>query len=147
MLEGLTPPKKARPCKVRETIEALERKLAVQLIGEESVKRQEELATAVNDQERERIELLQDQILLQGELAKEKAQKESEEKTLASQLANFQMGVTGTQSRLLTRGPAEKGIDRIAKATEKTVAVLGDVVSAIATSNRRESSLRLEFVD
>jgi transposase len=26
MLEGLTPPKKARPCKVRETIEALEPK-------------------------------------------------------------------------------------------------------------------------
>jgi hypothetical protein len=130
-----------------KTLENLERQLAVLLLGEEVVRRQEQLATATNDAERERIELLQDQIDLQQAMADEKRRKEAEEKTRAGQLANFQMGVTGTQSRLLTRGPTEKGIDRIAKATEKTVAAVNGVRQAFLDSDRREAALKLELIN
>lgn len=43
------------------------------------------------------------------------------------------LGSTAVQSRLLTRGPAERGIDKIAKATEATVDKLIEVIGVIKT--------------
>lgn len=145
--EDITEAVEAKQSAGVKTLENLERQLAVLLLGEETIKRQEELATATNDAERERIELLQDQIDLQQAMADEKSRKESEEKTRAGQLANFQMGTRATESRLLTRGPAEKGIDRIAKAAEKTVSMLDSVRQAILDSDRREAALKLELIN
>lgn len=53
-------------------------------------------------------------------------EKKREDERIAKAFANVQPGTQATESRLLTRGPAEKGIDKIAKHTEETAKVLKD---------------------
>ena len=53
------------------------------------------------------------------------------DKEKAKQLGNAQTGTTAKEGRLLTRGPAEKGIDLIAKNTAKQVEMLAQVKTAI----------------
>jgi hypothetical protein len=122
--------------------------------GEAAIKRQEQLAMATNDAERERIALLQQQVQVQEEqnkiaqelastqkeLAKAEAQRAEElakaEADKAKALAGVQLGVSATQSRLLTSGPANRGIDRVAANTEKTV-------TAIMSLEKRVADLKL----
>ena len=136
---------------VEKTIAELERKLAVEQQGEEQVKNQERLLIATNDAERERIALLQEQIAAQqeqNEIAQKiqkaeeelsKARKQESERAAADEvrrqqaIANVPTSITGTQSRLLTRGPADRGIDKVAKNTEKTVAKLEEVKTTLET--------------
>lgn len=136
---------------VEKTIAELERKLAVEQQGEEQVKNQEQLALATNDAERERIALLQAQIAAQQqqneaveqlkkteeEAAKEREKQQEdlikEQERQRQALANVPTSITGTQSRLLTRGPADRGIDKVAKNTEKTVAKLEEVKTTLET--------------
>jgi hypothetical protein len=147
-----------------KTVESLERKLAVLQMGEAAVRRQEELATAVNDVERERIETLQKQIDMQEEsvrLAKEKADQDKElqkqqEKAAADalkeasdkadKLSQFTAGTQASESRLLTRGPETKGIDKIAKESEKSNTLLGQIKTALEQTGLTSSGPQLEFV-
>lgn len=63
--------------------------------------------------------------LVAEENALDRVQKERDERQeAAKQLAGVQTGVQAVQSRLLTRGPADRGIDRIARAAEKQLAIL-----------------------
>jgi len=68
-------------------------------------------------------------------IAKEEAslEKQKKEKDALSKIdaTTQQLGSQAVQSRLLTRGPAEKGIDKIAKATEQTVDKLIEVIGVI----------------
>lgn len=123
-------------------IAQLERKLAIQQQGAEAVERQEQLATAANDAERERIASLQAQLDLNEQITAEfnkrveaeKKRAEEQQKAaeqeqarraeLAKQLAGVQLGVTATQSRLQTRGPGQNGMERLAKLAQKQVEVL-----------------------
>jgi hypothetical protein len=148
-----------------KTVESLERKLAVLQMGEAAVRRQEELATAVNDVERERIETLQKQIDMQEEsvrLAKEKADQDKElqkqqEKAAADalkeaadkadKLSQFTAGTQASESRLLTRGPETKGIDKIAKESEKSNTLLGQIKTALEQTGLTSSGPQLEFVN
>lgn len=95
------------------TIAALERRFAVAQMSEEFVRSEEELATARNETERQRIEILQQQLFKQEELnrlaeergrAEELAQKEQQD--LQQKIADFRPGTQAVESRLLTRGPA-----------------------------------------
>jgi hypothetical protein len=158
--------KQAQAAEVEKTTLALERQLAVQRagvdalqnnqggdaskLGEDAIKRQEQLLLATNDAERERIRILQEQIAIQekqnatvmelqkteAELAKarqdEEARKEAEAAAMRQAMANVQPGVQATESRLLTRGPAERGIDKIAKNTEKTVEAINNLETKVA---------------
>ena len=134
-----------RAAAVEKTVQELERKLAVEQQGEEAIKRQEQLALATNDAERERIALIQEQIAAQQEhneaveqlkkieeeaaKAREKEQQDrlKEQERQRQAIANVPTSVTGAQSRLLTRGNTDRGIDKVAKNTEKTVAKLEEV--------------------
>lgn len=140
-----------RAAAVEKTVQELERKLAVEQQGEEAIKRQEQLALATNDIERERIRLLQEQIAAQQEQnaaveqlkkieeeaakAREKEQQDrlKEQERQRQAIANVPTSITGTQSRLLTRGNADRGMDKVAKNTEKTVAKLEEVRTTLET--------------
>jgi len=150
--------------KVLDTIASLERKLQVAMLGEDLVKQQEELALATNDAERERIALLQEQISAQeqqnelvkkmeaeakknlDEVAKdqEKADKEAADK--AGKLASASTGTQAVESRLLTRGRSEQGIDKIAKNTQDSAAALRRIDANIAKQETSSKKLELELV-
>lgn len=82
-------------------------------------------------------------------LAKEQSEidqlreKKAEDERLAS-LGPQQIGSQAVQSRLLTRGPAERGIDKISKNTEKTVDKLDQLIEAF--KSKQTPSLQLELV-
>lgn len=83
--------------------------------------------------------------------AREEAKKEGEEKAkedkqMADKLASAQTGTTAVQSRLLTRGPAERGIDKIAKASEMSVKLLGEIKTALADAKQTQKFI-LEAVN
>jgi hypothetical protein len=125
-----------------KTIAQLERQLAVTIQGEDAIRRQEELAMATNDVERERIAILQQQITAQ-EKQKEliEAQKRAEEeaakdrqKMLEEQakerdriqgaISAFDPGVQAVQGRLLTRGDSDRSPEKIVKNTERAAGLL-----------------------
>lgn len=153
---------KAKAAAVEKTIEALQRKLAVEKFGEDAVKRFDELKTATTTQERERIALLQKQIQAQEKInesikdqkkAQEEAIKEREKEakerekgkeSIREKASQFQPGVGAVESRLLTRGPAEKGIDKIAGLTEKSLQALHLIREALDKPSG--SGLQLEYV-
>jgi hypothetical protein len=132
----------AKASEAEKTIAALERKYAIATMGAEAVERQEQLATAATDAERERIAALQQQLDLHEQItaefssrveAEKKAtaerqrmaeQEQARRAELVGQLANVQIGTTATQSRLQTRGPAQNGMERLAKLAQKQVEVL-----------------------
>lgn len=63
--------------------------------------------------------------LVAEENALDRLQKERDQRTeAAKQLASVQTGTQAVQSRLLTRGPADRGIDRIARAAERQLAIM-----------------------
>lgn len=125
-----------------KTIAQLERQLAIQQQGADAVERQEQLATAASDAERERIASLQAELDLREQITAEFNRQVEEEKKraaeqqkaqeqelarraeLVKQLAGTQIGVTATESRLQTRGPAQNGMERIAKLAQKQVELL-----------------------
>jgi len=136
----------AKAAAAAKTVEQLERALLVAQLGEDAVKQQEQLATATNDAERERIRLLQEQIAAQEAINKQvedakKAEEEAiksqqkameeqakEEQQKAEKIANFQPGTQAVESRTLTRGPMEKGIDKVAVNTDKANTKLDDLI-------------------
>jgi hypothetical protein len=78
--------------------------------------------------------------------------KQEEQKKLAEDaqrqaqaIANVQPGVTATQSRLLTRGPAERGIDKVAINTEKTVTAVQTLTERLDTILSEQTKIVLEY--
>ncbi len=154
----------AKTSEAEKTVEALEKKLAIATKGAEAVEREEQLATAATDAERERIAALQKQLDLQEEsnqLAKERAQtedeiakkaaqeteqsiKEAEDK--AAKISSFEAGTSATESRLLTRGPESKGIDKIAKESEKSNGLLAQILTQLQPQAGSTSGPVLEFI-
>ena len=141
----------------------LEKQLDIERLGVDLAKQKEQLAIAANEKERATIEILQRQInqekertaaIKEAEKAAADAEKErlkavedraKEEEAKAKALNEFQPGTQATESRLLTRGPADRGIDKIAKSTEDTVKELKEVKIAIRESGGT-NNLQLEFV-
>ena len=72
-------------------------------------------------------------------------EKKREDERIAQAFANVQPGTQATESRLLTRGPAEKGIDKIAKHTEETAKVLKDRLP-MSTSSSAKTQTELVVV-
>ncbi|MCA9222071.1 MAG: hypothetical protein KDA71_17200, partial [Planctomycetales bacterium] len=103
-----------------DTIANLERQVKVQRFGEDAVRKQEELATARNAEEREKIRRLQAQVAI-GDL---------------SNLGGG--GIQATQGRLLTRGSIDRTPDRIAKATELTAHLMGQLLAKSETDDLRD---------
>jgi hypothetical protein len=132
----------AKTSEAEKTIAALEKKFAIATMGAEAVERQEQLATAATDAERERIAALQAQLDLHEQITAEFSSRvEAEKKATAerqriaeqeqarradiiSQITNAPTSVQATQSRLLTRGPAQNSMEKIAKLAEKQIAIL-----------------------
>jgi DNA repair exonuclease SbcCD ATPase subunit len=149
----------AKASAAEKTAEQLERQLRVAQFGEDEVKKQEQIATATNDAERQRIMILQEQLAAQQALNKaaedaKKAEEEAlkiqrkeaedrakEEQQKAEKLASFQPGTQAVESRLLTRGPMEKGIDKVAVNTEKTNSKLDDLIAFFTNQNKLELEL------
>ena len=103
-----------------DTIANLERQVKVQRFGEDAVRKQEELATARNAEEREKIRRLQAQVAI-------------------GDLSNLGGGsVQATQGRLLTRGSIDRTPDRIAKATELTAHLMGQLLAKSETDDLRD---------
>jgi DNA segregation ATPase FtsK/SpoIIIE-like protein len=147
-------------------IEGLEKQLAVLQLGAEEVKRQEELALATNDAERERIELLQQQIdkqKQQNDLKKEaekqandleaKLQKEAEAAAKAEadrqkRLAAPAPGLQAVESRLLTRGDSQNPVNKVATNTAKTNDYLKELNKLMSQFKfeRNDKTLKLEIV-
>lgn len=158
------PALKSKQDAAKKTIEQLERQLKVAQQGEEVVKRKEQLAMATNDTERERIQLLQQQIDAQEkqnqlvedqkraeEEAAAKRQQEAERRAQELQkmrdaIANFDPGVGATEGRLLTRGPSDRVPDKILKATEKSVAVQERIATALERPIGESDRYSFEFV-
>jgi hypothetical protein len=93
------------------TLEALEKQLVALELGEEYVRSAEQLATARNEQERQRIELLQSQVFEQKKLndlqdeAKRQAEVDAKKAAdLAKMMRPDQSPQQAVQGRLLTRG-------------------------------------------
>ena len=137
---------KAKQEAAAKTIEQLERQLAVTIEGEDAIRRQEELAMATNDVERDRIAILQQQIAAQ-EKQKDliEAQKQAEEQAakdrqkmmeeqakererIQGAISSFDPGVQATQGRLLTRGASDQVPAKIQKATEKTATTVDAIL-------------------
>ncbi len=131
-----------------KTIEQLERQLAIAQHGQEFVKKQEELASATNDAERERIRLLQEQIAQQNALNESQkefaeAQKKAEEEQqrilgkIAQDAADKAQAMSGPtpdndskQSRILTRGSSEQKIDLLARNSDKQLGKFDELIEA-----------------
>ncbi len=98
-----------------DLIKSLERQLEVAREGEEAVRRQEQLALARNDAERDRIAILQEQIKqqeLENEIARrieahEKQKREQEERDEQRRQEKLKQPtqLKAFESRLLSRGP------------------------------------------
>jgi hypothetical protein len=93
------------------TLDALEKQLVALELGEEYVRSAEQLATARNEQERQRIELLQSQVFEQKKLndlqdeAKRQAEVDAKKAAdLAKMMRPDQSPQQAVQGRLLTRG-------------------------------------------
>ncbi len=132
-----------------KTIEQLERQLAIAQHGQEFVERQEELASATNDAERERIRILQEQLEQQNAIndsqkefaeAQKKAAAEEQRKAeqLAKEAADKALALSrpaaenqATESRLLSRGRSDQGIDSIAKNTEKQLGKFDQLIEVV----------------
>lgn len=132
-------------------VEQLERQLAVAQTSEDLVKRQEQLALATNDAERERIRILQSQIAEQeklNKLAEEKAardlkateelgkefdRRQKELADRASNIAKLRPGVDATESRLLTRGLSDDPSFQTAENTKAMVGALKDLPKKTAS--------------
>ena len=67
----------------------------------------------------------------------EQRTRENDQKQMAGKLANAQTGTTAVQSRLLTRGPAERGIDKIAKASEMSAKLLAKIETKLDQNKQR----------
>lgn len=144
-----------------KTVSDLERQLQVARIGEEAVKKQEQLALATNDAERERIALLQEQIDKQeeqNEIAKkadELSKKQAEEKAkkdeeIAKKLAMPAGEVKATESRLLSRGPSDGPLQGILEENKEQKRLAQEQLKVSEEANRllreRQNTLQLEFV-
>jgi hypothetical protein len=132
----------AKTSEAEKTIAALEKKFAIATMGAEAVERQEQLATAATDAERERILALQAQLDLHEQItaefssrveAEKKAtaerqrmaeQEQAKRAELVGQLASVPTAIAATQSRLQTRGPAQSGMEKMTKLAEKQLAFL-----------------------
>ena len=135
-------------------IAQLERKLAIEQQGAEAIEKQEQLATAANDAERERIASLQAQLDLHEQITAEfnerveaekkrteEQQKAAEEQQakqaeLVKQIAGVPTAVSATQSRLQTRGPAQNSMEKIAKLAQEQLAVLQKIFEKDAPENQ-----------
>jgi hypothetical protein len=62
------------------------------------------------------------------------------------ELAKAKTGTTATQSRLLTRGPADRGMDKVAKNTEKTVSRIETLTEEVQKLQGQTIPPRMEFV-
>jgi flagellar biosynthesis GTPase FlhF len=125
-----------------KTIAQLERQLAVTIQGEDAIRRQEELAMATNDVERERIAILQQQIAAQEKqkelieaqkIAEDQAAKDrqkmleeqaKERDRIQGAISAFDPGVQAVQGRLLTRGDSDRSPEKIVKNTERAAGLL-----------------------
>jgi hypothetical protein len=130
------------------------------------VERQEQLATATNDAERERITILQQQLDLQEQANEQAKERVKEEERLTAererradevtrdaedrerQIAGFRPGGDVVESRLLTRGSAESSGDKLVKLTEKTLEVLRQLLSTTQDQDPAASSggVTLEYM-
>lgn len=97
--------------RVDDVIAGLERQIQVAMLGEDIIKAQEQRAAARNEQERERIRLLQDQltefnsIVAADEAFEKESKKAEEEAKRRAELTRAQTAPqTAVQGRLLTRG-------------------------------------------
>jgi hypothetical protein len=150
--------------RVDQTISGLERELAVATEGAEAVKRQEQLAAARNETERERIELLHEQldaIAAQKEAEKEadaarkkaeaEAQKAQEERAaeamrMGEEIAKFRPGTDATESRTLTRGESQQWGERLVGQNEKQVGILAQIRDLLEPREGGEPNMTLEIV-
>lgn len=118
------------------TTDALSKELTILRMGREEYERIEQLAAARNDEERETIRVLQEQVIAQQAL--DQQIKEAEEELNRQRNANLQTGITATQGRLITRGPAQDDNKRAIKAAEDSLKELKEIKTAIAEQSRRE---------
>lgn len=150
--------------RVEATITGLERELAIATEGAEVVKRQEQLAAARNDTERERIEILHEQLDAiaeqkeaekqaaaereKAEAAAKKAQEEraAEAMRIGEELARFRPGTDATESRTLTRGESQQWGERLVGQGEKQVGILAQIRDLLEPRGGEEQNLRLEVV-
>lgn len=161
---------KKQEAKVSEgekTIAQLERQLAIAKLGSDEVERQEQLAAAANDAERERIAILQKQLDLQEQANEQAKERAAEEERLAaerkrqgeeitreaeqreSQIAAFRPGGNAVESRLLTRGQGENTGKLMVRLTEQSLAVLQELLGTIQDQDPAASSggVGLEYIN
>jgi hypothetical protein len=136
----------------------------VTIEGEDAIRRQEELAMATNDVERDRIAILQQQIAAQ-EKQKDliEAQKQAEEQAakdrqkmmeeqakererIQGAIASADFGVQATQGRLLTRGASDQMPERIAKNTEKANGILDRIFTVLDKQDSLSPQITFEGI-
>jgi hypothetical protein len=116
--------------KSQSIIEGLERQLAVMELGETAVKNMENLAAAANDEDRARIETLQNEIALRKEqeaIEKEQA-KTNNQPEVKPKTVGPAAELQAIESRLLTRG---RGTDGPAEATARNTAAIRELINRI----------------
>lgn len=162
--QSLVAEQRAKEEAAANTIAQLERQLQVAMLGEDAVRRQEELALATNDIERERIKLLQDQIaaqeqqktlLEQQKKAEEDAAAErrrqaeeaaEEQQQINESLAGFRPGTQAVEGRLLTRGPSQ-GVDaKILDESKKMANRLQLIYDVLSTPPNAGERLTVELI-
>jgi len=77
----------------------------------------------------------------EGAVLEERRKQAEEEK--AGGTGTQQVGTQAVQSRLLTRGPAERGIDKIAKSAEKHTSLLSEIKEALGKQLKSQPEFEL----
>ena len=152
---------------IEKTFDALEKQLAIAQMGSDEYEKQQQLATARNDTERERIALMQRQVTEQEQIntlaeqqskaendrinksldANEKVRQDrlADEEAKQQALANAPRGTTAVESRLLSRGPSDMIPKQSLEVQKKTLAVL-DRIEGQGSDDASLNKLELEFV-
>jgi phage shock protein A len=102
-----------------KTIESLQQQAELLRLGREEYERQQQLAAATNDEERNRIATLQQEIATREELAAIDKEIKDAEKQAGGGTATT--GITATQGRLITRGPSQDVQAKQLQAQEKSL--------------------------
>lgn len=116
----------AKETAAEKTLAQLEKQLEILRLGSDEYERQQQLATATTDAERERIAALQSEIAAREAMAEKERQAQQDAEQKQSALANAQTGTTAVESRLLTRGPARNKMEELTEKIEKHLSVIKD---------------------
>jgi hypothetical protein len=110
----------------------LQKQYDIAILGADAVEKRDQVSAGRTAEEQQTIRMMQEKV---AEAEKQNA------------LGKAQTGTTAVESRMLTRGPSERGIDKIASATQKSATTLEGILTALTDPTTKTDGLQLELVN